>query len=94
MQNVSNTRKDSHAKPEKLNVTKLVNNGKIVTIDNESMSEEPLSIIPICSKSIEEQIIEFGKKIMKSVCNIKLIQQKHTTKMNSTFHQSVSVKLI
>ena len=43
-------------------MTKLVNNGKIVTIDNESMSEEPLSIKPICSKSIEEQIIEFGKK--------------------------------
>ena len=62
MQNVSNTRKDSHAKPEKLNVTKVDNNGKIVTIDNESMSEEPLSIKPICSKSIEEQMIEFGKK--------------------------------
>ena len=30
---------------------------------------------------------------MKNICNIKVIQQKHTTKMNPSHHQSVSVKL-
>ena len=43
MQNVSNTGKDSQAKPEELNVTKLVDNGEILTLHNESMSNEPLS---------------------------------------------------
>ena len=43
MQNVSNTGKDSQAKPEELNVTKLVDNGEVLTLDNESMSNEPLS---------------------------------------------------
>ena len=37
---------------------------------------------------------EFRKKIMKNICNIKVIQRKHTTKMNPSYHQSVSVKLI
>ena len=47
MQNVSNTGKDSQAKPAELNMTKLV---EILTLDNESMSNEPMSKIPICSK--------------------------------------------
>ena len=47
MQNVSNTEKDSQAKPAELNMTKLV---EILTLDNESMSNEPMSKKPICSK--------------------------------------------
>ena len=47
MQNVLNTGKDSQAKPAELNMTKLV---EILTLDNESMSNEPMSKIPICSK--------------------------------------------
>ena len=95
MQNVSNTGKGSQAKPEELNMTKLVDNGDILTLDIEGMSNEPLSEKPICVKSIEEQMIEFRKKNMKNICSIKVIQQKkHTTKMNPSFHQSVSVKLI
>ena len=47
MQNVSNTGKDSQAKPAELNMTKLV---EILTLDNESMSNEPMSKKPICSK--------------------------------------------
>ena len=43
-------------------MTKLVDNGEILTLDNKSMSNEPLSKKPICSKSIEEQMIEFRKK--------------------------------
>ena len=78
MQNVSNTGKDSQAKPEELNMTKLVDNGEILTLDIESMSNEPLSRKPICSKSIEEQMIEFLKKNMKNICSIKVIQQKNT----------------
>ena len=35
MQNVSNTGKDSQAKPEELNMTKLVDNGDILTLDIE-----------------------------------------------------------
>ena len=54
MQNVSNTGKDSQTKPAELNMRKLVDNGEILTLDNESMSNEPLSKKPICSKSIEE----------------------------------------
>ena len=42
MQNISNTGKDSQAKPAELNMTKLVNNGGILTLGNESMSNEPL----------------------------------------------------
>ena len=42
MQNVSNTGKNSQAKPAELNMTKLVDNGEILTLDNESMSNEPL----------------------------------------------------
>ena len=41
MQNISNTGKDSQVKPAELNTTKLVNNGEILTLDNESMSNEP-----------------------------------------------------
>ena len=63
MQNVSNVGKDSQAKPEELDVTKLGDNGEILTLDNESMSNEPLSKNPIYSKSIEEQMIKFRKKI-------------------------------
>ena len=44
MQNISNTGKDSQAKPVELNMTKLVNNGETLTLDNGSMSNnEPLS---------------------------------------------------
>ena len=42
MQNVSNTGKNSQAKPAELNMTKLVDNGEILTLDNESMSNKPL----------------------------------------------------
>ena len=38
IQNFSNTGKDSQAKPAELNMTKLVDNGEILTLDNESMS--------------------------------------------------------
>ena len=63
MQNISNTGKDSQAKPVELNMTKLVNNGETLTLDNGSMSNnEPLSKKPICSKSIEEQMAEFRNK--------------------------------
>ena len=44
-------------------MTKLGDNGEILTLDNESMSNQPLSKNPICSKSIEEQMIKFRKKI-------------------------------
>ena len=89
MQNISNTGKDSQAKLEELNMTKLVDNGEILTSDN-----EPLSKNPACSKSIEEQMSEFQKKkrIMKNIWNIKVIQRKHTTKMNPSYPQPVSGK--
>ena len=54
MQNVSNTGKDSQTKPAELNIRTSVDNGEILTLDNESMSNEPLSKKPICSKSIDE----------------------------------------
>ena len=38
MQNVSNKGKDSQAKTAELNMTKLVNNGEILTLDNDCMS--------------------------------------------------------
>ena len=38
IQNVTNIWKDSQAKPAELNMTKLVGNGEILTLDNESMS--------------------------------------------------------
>ena len=63
MQNISNTGKDSQAKPVELNMTKLVNNGETLTLDSGSISNnEPLSKKPICSKSIEEQMTEFKNK--------------------------------
>ena len=62
MQNVSYAVKDSQAKPAELNMTKLVGNGEILTLDNKSTSNEPLSKNPICCKSIEEQMTEFRKK--------------------------------
>ena len=37
-QNVTNVWKDSQAKPAELNMTKLVDNGEILTLGNESMS--------------------------------------------------------
>ena len=42
MQNVSNTGKDTQAKPEELNMTKLVDNGELLTLDIESTSNETL----------------------------------------------------
>ena len=74
MQNISNTGKGSQAKSAELDVTKLVNNGEVLTLDNESMSNEPLSKKLIFSKSIKEQMTEFQKKIMKNICNINVIQ--------------------
>ena len=63
MQNISNTGKDSQAKPVELNITKLVNDGETLTLDNGSMSHnEPLSKKPSCSKSVEEQMTEFRNK--------------------------------
>ena len=63
MQNISNTGKNSQAKPVELNMTKLVNNGETLTLDNGSMSNnEPLSKKLICSKSIKEQMTEFRNK--------------------------------
>ena len=38
MQNVSNKGKDSQAKTAELNMTKLVNNGEILTLVNDCMS--------------------------------------------------------
>ena len=38
MQNATNIGKNSQAKPAELNMTKLVDNGEILTLDNESMS--------------------------------------------------------
>ena len=58
MQNVSNTGKDSQTKPVELSMTKLVDNGGTLTLDNESTSNER----SICSKSIEEQMTKFRKK--------------------------------
>ena len=43
MQIVSNIVNDSQAKPAELNMTKLVNNGEILTLDNERISYESLS---------------------------------------------------
>ena len=40
MHNVSNTEKDSHAKSAELNMTKLVNNCEILTLDNEHFSKK------------------------------------------------------
>ena len=75
MQIVSNIVNDSQAKPAELNMTKLVNNGEILTLHNESMSNKTLSKKPICSKSIEEQMTEFRKKAMKNICNIAKTQR-------------------
>ena len=38
MQNATNIGKNSQAKPAELNMTKLVDNGEILTLGNESMS--------------------------------------------------------
>ena len=43
MQNVSNTETISQDKPKELNMTKLFDNGKTLILDNESISNEPLS---------------------------------------------------
>ena len=43
-------------------MTKLVDKGELLTLDNESMFNEPLSTKPVCSKSIEEQMTGFRKK--------------------------------
>ena len=74
MQNISNKGKDSQAKPAELNMTKVVNNSEILTLDNESMSNEPWSKKLVYSKSVEEQMTEIRNKIMKNICNIKVIQ--------------------
>ena len=77
-----------------LNMTKLVDNGEILTLDNESMSNEPLPKKPICSKSTEEQMIEFREKNDEKHLRYKSYSAKTNDKDNPSFHQSVSVKLI
>lgn len=42
MQNVSNTGQDSQTNPREINVTKSFDNGKVLTLDHRSMSDEPL----------------------------------------------------
>ena len=46
----------------------------ILSLNKESMPDEPLSKNLICSRSIKEQMTEFLKKIMKNISNIKFIQ--------------------
>ena len=43
-------------------MTKLVDNGEILKLDNESISNEPFPKRLIFCKSIEEKMIEFRKK--------------------------------
>ena len=62
MQSVSITRKDSRANPKETNLTKSVNNGEILALDNESMSSKTLSRKQICSGSTEEHMTKFRKK--------------------------------
>ena len=45
MQNVSDAGKDSEVKLKEINMTKSVDNGEILTLDNESMSDKPFSKI-------------------------------------------------
>ena len=42
MQNVSNTGQVSQTNPREINVTKSFDNGKVLTLDHRSMSDEPL----------------------------------------------------
>lgn len=42
MKNVSNTGQDSQTNPREINVTKSFDNGKVLTLDHRSMSDEPL----------------------------------------------------
>ena len=49
MQSVSITGKDCRANPKETNLTKSVNNGEILALDNESMSSKTLSRKQICS---------------------------------------------
>ena len=63
-------------------MTKPVNIGEVLTLNDESMYDEPPSKKPICS--------EFQKKKMKHICNIKNF---HTVKMNSSLHQSIPMQL-
>ena len=99
MQNVSNTGKDSQdrtgkdSQPAELNMTKLVDNGEILTLDNESMSNEPLPKKPFRTKSIKEQMTEFRKKNHEKYLVYMVIQRKDTTKMSPSYYQFESVKL-
>ena len=63
LQNVSNTGKKNQTKPKEINMTKSVDNGEILPLDNESLMN--LCQKKDCCSSIEEQMIEFRKKIMK-----------------------------
>ena len=67
MQNVSNAGKDSEVKLKEINMTKSVDNGEILTLDNESMSDKPFSKISTWSRSIEDQMIEFRKKKSRKI---------------------------
>ena len=62
MQNISNTGKDSQTKSAELNMTKLINNGEILILHNESMSNEPLS-----KKTIYTDVIKETNPVLKVI---------------------------
>ena len=62
MQNALNTGKDSQTDPKEIIVTKLFDNGEILTLNNKILSDEPPSDNPIWFRSIEEQLIKFWEK--------------------------------
>lgn len=92
MQNASNTWKYSHSKPKEINVTKLVNNDEILTLDNETC------LMNLCQKT------RFGLDQSKDrwLCFEKNHEHYLQYKGNSAkvhekndpfFHQSLSIKL-
>ena len=94
IQNVSNTVKYIQTNPKEINVTKSVNNLENWTLDNEPMSDEPLGKKQFALDQSKNRWLSFKKKIMKNICNIKIIQQNQTTKMDPSFQQTVLMKLI
>ena len=94
IQNVSNTVKYIQTNPKEINVTKSVNNREYWTLDNERMSDKPLGKTQFALDQSKNRWLSFKKKIMKNVCNIKIIQQNQTTKMDPSFQQTVLMKLI
>ena len=83
MQNVSDAGKDSEIKLKEINMTKSVDNGEILTLDNESMSDKPFSKISNWSRSIEDQIIEFRKKNHEKYLQCKCYPAKANNKDES-----------